>query len=125
MKIRTGFVSNSSSESFLCEVCGDIRSGWDASLRDVGMEMCEHYHYFCSEHINDKDDIIRIDSPEWGEIVSSESCPICNLTNIRDVDLLDYCLKRSGTTKRKMIAEMKKTFKNTKELKTYLKRKIT
>lgn len=39
MKIRTGFVSNSSSSSFVCDVCGNIESGWDLGLNDA--EMCE------------------------------------------------------------------------------------
>ena len=32
MKIRAGFVSNSSSSSFICDVCGDEVSGVDISL---------------------------------------------------------------------------------------------
>jgi len=123
MKIRNGFVSNSSSSSFICEICGDARSGWDASPSDVDMEMCEHYHYFCSEHINDRDDIIRVDSPEFGECVSAESCPICNLLDIRESDLLEYCLKKLGTTESKTKAEIKEKFSNMQELRTYLKGK--
>ena len=29
MKVRIGFVSNSSSSSFVCDVCGEHAEGWD------------------------------------------------------------------------------------------------
>jgi len=35
MKLRIDFVSNSSSSSYLCEVCGTIESERDASLDDL------------------------------------------------------------------------------------------
>jgi len=47
MKIRNGFVSNSSSSSFICDVCGTIESGFDASLEDFGMVECVNGHTFC------------------------------------------------------------------------------
>ena len=51
MKIRKGFVSNSSSSSFICEVCGNVESGYDASLDDMDFAQCENGHEFCREHI--------------------------------------------------------------------------
>lgn len=51
MKIRTGFVSNSSSSSFICDVCGTIQSGWSLDLADTDMIMCVNGHVFCSEHV--------------------------------------------------------------------------
>lgn len=50
MKIRKGFISNSSSSSFICDVCGDNQSGWDLSIRDAGMYRCENDHTFCDTH---------------------------------------------------------------------------
>jgi hypothetical protein len=50
MKVRVGFVSNSSSSSFVCEVCGADECGYDISLRDAEMEECENRHTFCIEH---------------------------------------------------------------------------
>ena len=47
MKIRTGFVSNSSSSSFVCEICNEIYSGWDACPSDFDMDQCEKGHVFC------------------------------------------------------------------------------
>ena len=46
MKIRTGFVSNSSSSSFICDISGEIESGWDMSLDEAGMYSCERGHTF-------------------------------------------------------------------------------
>ncbi len=50
MKIRNGFVSNSSSSSFICDVCGTVESGMDASAHDFDMEQCCNGHTFCNGH---------------------------------------------------------------------------
>jgi len=46
MKLRQGFVSNSSTTSFVCNVCGITEEGYDACLSDVGMLSCTHGHEF-------------------------------------------------------------------------------
>lgn len=51
MKIRKGYVSNSSSSSYVCDVCGHAESGFDASLCDLGMVRCTRGHIFCEGHI--------------------------------------------------------------------------
>ena len=51
MKIRKGYVSNSSSSSFVCEVCGEIKSGYDVSFSDMGMVRCTRGHVICEHHI--------------------------------------------------------------------------
>jgi len=40
VKVRHGFVSNSSSSSFQCGVCDEIASGWDVSFEDWGIYQC-------------------------------------------------------------------------------------
>lgn len=50
MKIRNGFVSNSSSSSFTCDVCGTTESGMDASAHDFEMSTCVNGHTFCDSH---------------------------------------------------------------------------
>lgn len=50
MKTRNGFVSNSSSSSFTCEICGETGSGMDASMSDFDMSECKNGHVICDEH---------------------------------------------------------------------------
>jgi len=63
MKTRNGFVSNSSSSSFICDVCGEEVSGWDMSLEEAYMAECEGGHTFCVEHTGkDFEDFITKES---------------------------------------------------------------
>lgn len=50
-KKRLGFVSNSSSSSFVCDVCRKKESGYDARLKDFDMSCCENGHEFCNGHM--------------------------------------------------------------------------
>lgn len=47
MKFRTSFVTNSSSSSFVCEICGRSESGFDMGLGDCEMYECVNGHVFC------------------------------------------------------------------------------
>ena len=47
MKFRKDFVTNSSSSSYVCEICGRSESGWDISLSECDMMECENGHVFC------------------------------------------------------------------------------
>ena len=53
MKVRKGFVSNSSSSSFVCDVCGNDYSGMDACLEDAMMYECSNGHTFCEHHLEE------------------------------------------------------------------------
>ena len=50
MKYRKSFVTNSSSSSFVCDVCGSVETGYDASLSDFDMSRCTNGHEFCNYH---------------------------------------------------------------------------
>lgn len=51
MKIRRDFVTNSSSSSYVCEICGNSEFGFDLSISDCDMCECENGHIFCREHM--------------------------------------------------------------------------
>ena len=57
MKTRTGFVSNSSTTSFTCEVCGETASGWDIGYEEMGFFSCMNDHVLCEEHKLDAPDL--------------------------------------------------------------------
>lgn len=46
MKTRNGFVSNSSSSSYVCDITGEAFEVQDACFRDAGLAQCEAGHYF-------------------------------------------------------------------------------
>lgn len=47
MKKRHGFISNSSSSSFICDVCGEEASGMNMCLEEAEMFQCVNEHTFC------------------------------------------------------------------------------
>lgn len=104
MKFRTGFVSNSSSSSFTCLVCGSEQSGYDLCLTDAEMHSCVNDHYFCDHHLigekSSTDD--RYDCP-------SSRCPICQLQAISDADLIQYLL--NGRKNEEVAEEIRSKFK--------------
>lgn len=61
MKIRKCHVTNSSSSSFICDICGREESGWDLGLYDAEMFECVNGHIFCvDESIDKTDELIKI-----------------------------------------------------------------
>jgi hypothetical protein len=86
MKIRKGFVSNSSSSSFICDITGGTESGWDACLSDVEMCECENGHTFFTDGYPEIEKLLSGEyEDEDGEDVEGDRysipaklCPICN-----------------------------------------------
>lgn len=115
MKLRNGFVSNSSSSSFVCDVCGDAYEIWDS---DSGI-YCENSHGICECHI-DVDEVqefifqqkiedLRKDYPDedeetlrefaledWWDGIPAKFCPRCNRSVIRMQDIGHYLVQKLG-----------------------------
>lgn len=51
LKIRKDFVTNSSSSSYICEICGRNETGMDLSLSEAEMVECVNGHTFCCEEM--------------------------------------------------------------------------
>ncbi len=54
MKFRKDFVTNSSSSSYVCEICGRSESGWDLCLSECEMMECVNGHVFCCDEALEK-----------------------------------------------------------------------
>lgn len=71
MKFRKDFVTNSSSSSYVCEICGRTESGFDMCLSDCEMMECVNGHVFCCdealEQPTKKDMIKMILENEWNK----------------------------------------------------------
>lgn len=110
MKSRNGFVSNSSSSSFMCLSCGEIESGMDLCLSDAGMMECVHGHIFHQSCIKKVDPAIDLSEESCYE-VDEEKCPFCTMKSISDHDLLQFLkLQSSFTSDQEVIAKVKELY---------------
>jgi len=134
MKIRSGFVSNSSSSSFICDICGGDESGWDLCLEDAEMFECENGHTLhdgCAkdkelekylencrdEEIEDPKNLGEyIKNPDFNEEgryqAPSKFCPICNFKEIIDGEGLSYLLNKQGISRKDLVTEIKEKFES-------------
>ena len=119
MKIRRGFVSNSSSSSYICDISGEEVSGWDMSLDEAEMYQCEMGHTFCEEYALHKDELDRKFAGEDEESddlydlryeLPSKYCPLCNFDYIRDADMLSWLLDKYGLTKDVVLSEIRASY---------------
>jgi len=121
MKLRKGFVSNSSSSSFLCEVCGEDYSGMDAGLDEAEMFECEYGHVVCYDHIILGEDEDKYDIPDFPYEIDSKHCPICSFATLTDSMLARYLMKETGKELDEIKKEFLKKFKNYEEYLKYVK----
>ena len=142
MKYRKSFVTNSSSSSFVCDICGRVEIGYELSISDAEMYQCVNGHTFCWDEALEvsKEDLIemitgnvwnkssskeklsKIESEELMEYVNdfyevSECfCPICNFIVYSQSDLAKYLLKEYGVPRDEVFEEVKSLNKRRKKL---------
>ena len=93
MVIRHGFVSNSSTTSFTCEVCGASESGWDSvGIRDFGFFQCVNGHVLCEEHqldveltVEEMRDHLLEHYAKWYEVEDVEALKACDEEYVLDL----------------------------------------
>ncbi|TET14853.1 MAG: hypothetical protein E3J82_01490 [Candidatus Thorarchaeota archaeon] len=119
MKVRLDHVTNSSTSSYICEVCGELYSERDACLSDAEMMECVNSHVVCQSHLGEVPD-----DEEFPHEVPAEFCLICTLEHIRDRDMLDYVLKMAGglfpSTKGEVAHEIREGNRNLEALREWL-----
>lgn len=150
MKYRKSFVTNSSSSSYLCEVCGEVESGYDMSITDACMYECENEHVFCEHHAitpNRKQKIKylkehseksvtipfdKLSDDKLDELLEplvddcspyeypSLYCPICNMEHITDEVKLKYLMKAINIKDKKLQEEILSKFDSYEELIRYV-----
>lgn len=117
MKIRKGFVSNSSSSSFICEICGHTESGYDMPLEDMGFVHCVNEHIFCDEHLINTEK--GVETVEGENFVLEPHCPICQFQEYSQYELAWFLLKEYGIPKDNVFQEIKAVNKRRKKLYDY------
>ena len=142
-----GFVSNSSSSSYTCDVCGNTESGMDISLQDLEMYECQGGHTICESHsmplerqdyikviegndYGDVDSIKDMDDDELAELCESDydiryslpktNCPVCNLDHIQDYTVLKFIEKELGIEQNYQKKLIKDKFNNLDAVREYL-----
>ena len=143
MKVRKGVVSNSSSSSYVCDVCGYDVSGWDMCLSEAEMVCCDADHIMCEEHVHSsirsigrekleelcKETEIKPDEYNdedladevWQDILNndreipSDICPICQFKNLTQSDHIAYVKYAHALDENIVLGEIRERFKSYRE----------
>jgi hypothetical protein len=120
MKFRAGFVTNSSSSSFICQVTGRIESGMDLSLSDCQMCTCKSNHTFDEQYLIDED-LAKEDNDDYPYEVDIKCCPICQFKEMDRDAILEFLMKDLGLTKEAILATIQGKFGTYKDFAKYIK----
>jgi len=123
MKSRNGFVSNSSSSSFICAICGETESGRDSCIGDFDMFRCRkcgrEFHFECADfpdHLKTDYDLHDYSTEE----MPSKFCPFCTMERISQDMILWYMYKKYHTDEFKEMTDIKSKFRTYDDFCRYL-----
>ena len=106
MKIRIGFISNSSSTSYVCEICYLAESAWDScSLEELGFCECTNGHIICLDHM-----LFETTDRDEDHMIPAKACPICQLKELPDPMVVSYLRARLKMNKDDILKDIKNTF---------------
>jgi len=141
MKIRQGFVSNSSTSSFICHVCGEKFTGMDASPSDFDCDECGVGHIMCRSHLNNSKNF-RVDGCEHSfdrgdnkfcsecgnpsivekerydedGTLASEYCPVCQFEIYAEDEMAKYLERTREISRDDVFAKIKEMNKRRKKI---------
>jgi hypothetical protein len=114
MKIRNGFVSNSSSSSFVCIICGESEVVYDGDSNGEWC-YCAIGHTFCKEHLNE---INKDTKKDYRQLVIDNAEEIIEAAIDGDIDFYqlidadDYIANKPKATKLKLFNDVVEKMSN-------------
>ena len=120
MKIRIGFVSNSSACSFMCDISGNAYHGYDWDIERMGICGCTNKHIFEKKYACHKEELEKYiinekvrEKTEKGYFYSqvdlpTKFCPICNMVEFSEHVLVRYLKKEHA----QFLEDIKNKIKN-------------
>lgn len=153
MKIRNGFVSNSSSSSFVCDICGTSYEGMDGDYgNDVQELHCTNGHSICSpcidftpeqqEELFSKQDYSAEEAIEERKHIKEDGfqewckdhdifyknidpclCDVCQFKTLLSQDYLSLMKKDNSISDLQILETIRNRFGTYENLRTYLRTK--
>ena len=111
MKTRTGLVSNSSTSSFICDVCNRVEAGMDLSISDA--EMIEFYPCCHIVHINCLSEDLRkkiFEDEGSSSEKDNKNCPFCNFEKLCNDDFIRFLEMKTPDIRNVVMNEIKTTY---------------